>query len=228
MAARLVTRPRHLFILRVALLGASAGFPDCAGVNRQVEEGKNFKDCTFALQSIEQATLAGVDVTNVRSAADLSAADRARILTAYGSGSLPLNMRVNLQVTNPNQDLAALNALDYKILVDGNELATGATTERLEVPGNSTATVTVPIKTDARQAIRNGGAEALGGFALGLADRNRQPTRVTIAVRPSVKFLGATIKKSDYITVDKYVTARQVLDSRNAGLRADSVRAGRP
>ena len=43
----------------------------------------------------------------------------------------------------------------------------------------------------------NGGAEALGGFALGLADRNRQPTRLTIAVRPSVKFLGATFKKAD-------------------------------
>lgn len=209
---------RHL-LLSTALLGAGSTLSNCAGVNRQVEEAKNFQDCTFALQSIEQATLGGVDVTAIRSVADLTVADRARILAAYAGGSLPLTMRVNLQVTNPNSDLAALNTLDYKVLVDGSELATGATTERLEVPGRSTATVTLPITADARQLLRNGGAEALSGFALGLADRNRQPTRVTIAVRPSVKFLGATFKKADYITVDKYVTARQVLD----GTRRDSL-----
>lgn len=214
---------RHLF-LSAALLGAGFSLTHCAGVSRQVEEGKNFQDCTFALQAIEQANLGGVDVTNIRSAADLSAADRARILAAYATGSLPLTMRVNLQVTNPNNELAALNALDYKILVDGSELATGATTERIAVPGHSTATVTVPINADARQALRNGGAEALGGFALGLADRNRQPTRLTIAVRPSVKFLGATFKKADYITVDKYVSAQQVLN----GARRDSLGAPRP
>ncbi|OGX90973.1 LEA type 2 family protein [Hymenobacter coccineus] len=208
------TRPLGLLLLSATLLGPSFSLTNCAGISRQQQEGQNFQNCTFALQSIEQATLGGVDVTNVRSAADLSGADRARVLAAYGTGSLPLNMRVNLQVTNPNQDLAALNVLEYKVLVDGNEIATGATTQRIEVPGNRSAAVTLPISADARQVVANGGAEALGGFALGLADRNRQPTRVTIAVRPSVKFLGATIKSPNYVNVEKDVTARQLLNSR--------------
>ena len=210
--------------LATGLLGALVLGSGCAGVNRQVAEGQNFKDCTFALQSIEQATLGGVDVTNVRSAADLSGADRARILAAYAAGTLPLNMRVNLQVTNPNNAVAALNALDYKILVDGNEV--GATTQRIEVGPNSTATAAVPVNADVRKAVAIGGLESVGNFALGLADRSRQPTRVTIAVRPSVKFLGATFKKPDYITIDKDVTARQVLDARRA--RRDSLTAPRP
>ena len=214
-------RPLARLLLSASLLGAGLAFTNCAGVNRQKEEGQNFKNCTFALQSIEQATLGGVDVTNIRSAADLNPGDRARILAAFATGSLPLNMRVNLQVTNPNGELAALNALDYKVLVDGNEIAAGATTQRIEVPGNSTATVTLPVTADARQVVANGGAEALGGFALGLADRNRQPTRVTIAVRPSVKFLGTTIKNPDYITIGKDVTARQLLNDR--ATRRDSL-----
>lgn len=214
-------------IFSASLLGAALTLgAGCAGVNRQKEEGQNFKNCEFKLQSIEQATLGGVDVTRVRSAADLSAADRARILAAYGTGSLPLNMRVNLQVTNPNSSVAALNALDYKILLDGSEVATGATTERIEVGPNSTAVASIPVNADVRQAVANGGGEALGNFALGLADRSRQPTRVTIALRPSVKFLGATIKSPDYITVDKDVTARQLLDQRRA--RPDSVSTARP
>ena len=212
--------------LTACLLGSGLALTNCAGVNRQVEEAKNFKDCTFALQSVEQATLGGVDVTALRSAADLTLADRARILAAYATGALPLRMRVNLQVTNPNNEVAALNALDYKVLLDGKELATGAITERLEVPANSTATVTVPVSAEAHQLVRDGGAEALGGFALGLADRDRQPSRITIAVRPSVKFLGATFKKSDYVTVDKYITARQLLN--NSAPQRDSLGAARP
>lgn len=219
--ATTLPRPLGRFLLRAALLGTTLTLTDCAGLNRQKEEGKNFQNCNFALQSIEQATLGGVDVTAVRSAADLSPADRARLLAAYATGSLPLNMRVNLQVTNPNSELAALNALDYKVLVDGSEITTGATSQRVEVPANSTTTVTLPITADARKVVANGGAEALGGFALGLADRNRQPTRVTIAVRPSVKILGATIKSPNYITIDKDVTARQLLNDR--ATRRDSL-----
>lgn len=226
MTTKTPTRLLGPMLLSAALLTASLALTDCAGVNRQKQEGQNFKDCTFALQSIAQATLGGVDVANVRAASDLSPADRARILAAYATGSLPLNMRVNLQVTNPNSDPAALNALDYKVLVDGNEIATGATTQRIEVPANSTATVTLPITADARKVVANGGAEALGGFALGLADRNRRPTRVTIAVRPSVKFLGATIKSPNYITIDQDVTARQLLNDR--ATRRDSLGTTRP
>lgn len=213
------------FALAAALCGAVFSAPGCAGVNRQKEEGRNFKNCEFKFEAIEQATLGGVDVTQVRSAADLSTGDRARILAAYATGSLPLNMRVRLQITNPNPELAALNALDYKILLDGNEVATGATTQRIEVPGNGgTALVTVPVNADVRKAAANGGGEALGNFALGLADRDRQPTRVSIAIRPTVNFMGRAIKSPDYITVDKTVTARQLLNDR--ATRRDSL--GRP
>ena len=76
-------------------------------------------------------------------------------------------------------------------------MATGATTQRVEAASNSTALVTLPINADVRKAVANDGLASVGNFALGLADRSRQPTRVTIAVRPSVKFLGATFKKAD-------------------------------
>ena len=84
-------------LLIIALMAVLL-FSRCAGVNRQVEVGKSFKDCVFALESIEQATLGGVDVTNIRSASDLSGADHTRILTAYAAGSLPLNMQMDLQM----------------------------------------------------------------------------------------------------------------------------------
>ena len=227
MTTSFFARPLGLvFSASVGLLGAALSLTNCAGVNRQKEEGQNFKNCEFKLQSIEQATLGGVDVSGVRSAADLSAGDRARILAAYATGSLPLTMRVNLQVTNPNDAVAALNALDYRILVDGNEIATGATTERIEVAAHSTAVASVPVNADVRKALANGGLESVGNFALGLADRNRQPTRVSIAIRPSVKFLGATIKSPNYITVDKDVTARQLINDR--ATRRDSAGTTRP
>lgn len=99
-------------LLIIALLAVLL-FSRCAGVNRHVEIGKNFKDCVFTLESIEQATLGSVDVTNICSASDLSGADHTRILTAYAAGSLLLN----LQVTNPNAGHAVIDTLNYKILL---------------------------------------------------------------------------------------------------------------
>ena len=97
-------------------------------------------------------------------------------------------------------------------MVDGNEIATGATTERIEVAARGTAVAAVPVSADGRQALANGGLESVGSFALGLAARNRQPTRVRVAIRSSVKFMEATIKSPNYIIADKDVTARQFLN----------------
>ena len=66
----------------------------------------------------------------------------------------------------------------------------------------------------------------MGSFALGLAARNRRPTRVRVAIRPSVKFMGPTIKSPNYIIVDKDVTARQLRNDRAA--RRDSRSPTRP
>ena len=60
-------------------------------------------------------------------------------------------------------------------MVDGNEIATGATTERIEVAARGTAVAAVPVNADVRQALANGGLEPVGSFALGWPPATASP-----------------------------------------------------
>ena len=185
------------------------------GISEQVQQAKAFQDVDVRLAAVEQATVAGVDVTQVRQPTDLSTGDRARIVGAYATGNLPLRMRLSLEFRNPNTETAALNELDYIALLDGKQVATGHTTERIEVPANGgVAVAPITLESNLREALGTQAGEAVANFALGLADRDRQPTRLTLRLKPTfVTSSGRRISPGNYVEVNKDFTARQVRDA---------------
>ncbi|WP_426492137.1 LEA type 2 family protein [Hymenobacter sp. 102] len=206
-----VTKPR----LPLALLGLLLilGLSRC-GISEQVQQAKAFKNAQFRLASVQQATMAGVDVTQVRRPGDLSTVDKARLASAYATGNLPLRMLVNLEIRNPNDETAALNELDYIALIDGKQVATGRTTQRIEVAPNGTTLAPVTVESNLREAMGERSAEALADLVLGLADRDRQPLRLTMRVRPTfITSNGRRIAPAGYVDVNKDFTAGEVLDA---------------
>jgi hypothetical protein len=180
-----------------------------------VQQAKAFKDADIRLASIEQATVAGVDVLRIRKASDLSILDQARLATSYASGNMPLRMRVNLEVRNPNDETAALNELDYIALIDGKQIATGHTTERIEVaPNGGLATVPVTLESNLHEALGKQSGGSLTDFVLGLASQDQQSMRLTLRLRPTfITSNGRRITPTGYINVNKDFTAREALDA---------------
>ncbi len=215
--------PRHRRAVRAfAGVLAVAGLSQC-GIHEQVQQARAFKNVDVRLSSVDQATVGGVNVLNLRQTADLSTAGRALLLAAYTSGSLPLRMRVSLEFRNPNSETAALNEFDYIALIDNKEVAKGHTTQRIEVPANGgVTTAPVLIEGNLRQALGEQSGESLANFALGLTDRDRRPLRFTLKLKPTfITSSGRRISPPGYSMVEKEFTARQALD---AVSRPDSVR----
>lgn len=46
------------------------------------------------------------------------------------------NALINLEITNPTNEVAAINQFEYRLLLAGSELATGLINQRVEVPAN--------------------------------------------------------------------------------------------
>ncbi|HEX8350086.1 MAG TPA: hypothetical protein VF598_08985 [Hymenobacter sp.] len=207
-------REQHRFLLAILAVFLVLGLSSC-GISEQVQQAKAFQNADIRLASVEQATVAGVDVLHIRQASDVSILDQARIAAAYTSGNLPLRMRVNLEVRNPSAEMAALNELDYIALIDGKQVATGRTTERIEVaPNGGVAIAPVTMASNLRETLGEQSGESLTSFVLGLADRDKQPLRVTLRLKPSfVTSKGRRISPPGYINVDKDFTASQVLDA---------------
>lgn len=207
---------QHRFLLVASSLFLMLGL-SCCGINEQVKEAKAFKDADIRLASIDQATLAGVDVLRIRKPSDLSILDQARLATSYASGNLPLRMRVNLEVRNPNTEMAALNELAYIALIDGKQIATGQTTERIEVaPNGGLATVPVTLESNLNETLGKDSGKSITDFVLGLADRDQESMRLTLRLKPTfITSSGRRIAPPGYINVEKDFTARQALDAVN-------------
>jgi propanediol dehydratase large subunit len=197
-----------------AALGLGGAITGC-GISEQVQQAKAFESAEIRLASVEQASVAGVDVTQIRRPGDLSTLDKARLAAAYASGNLPLRMRLTLEIRNPNDELAALNELDYIALLDGRQVATGHTAERIEVPANGgVALAPLTLESNLRETVGESSGEALANLVLGLTDQDRQPLRLTLRIRPTfVTSRGRRITPAGYINVTKEFTASQVLDA---------------
>ncbi|MGI4741170.1 MAG: hypothetical protein ACRYG7_38880 [Janthinobacterium lividum] len=214
-------KPRLAMQAAAGLL-AVASLSQC-GIQEQVQQAKAFKNVDVRLASVDQATVGGVNVLNMRQAGDLGTAERTLLAAAATAGNLPLRMRVNLEFRNPNSETAALNEFDYIALIDDKEIAQGHTTQRIEVPANG-GLVTAPImvESDLRKAMGQQSGESLANFALGLTDRNREPLRFTLKLKPTfITSSGKRISPPGYTKVEKEFTPTQAL---NAVSRPDSVR----
>ncbi|UOG72863.1 LEA type 2 family protein [Hymenobacter tibetensis] len=196
-------------------------FSSC-GISEQVQQAKAFKGAQIRLASVDQATVAGIDVTQIRQPSDVSTVDKARLVAAYAAGNIPLRMRVNLEIRNPNDEVAALNELDYVALIDGKQVATGRSTERIEVAAGGTTIAPLTLESNLREAVGEESGEALANLIFGLADRDRQPVRLTMRVRPTfITSSGRRITPAGYIDLDKEFTTTEVL---NAIDRRDSLK----
>ena len=206
----------------VAGLLAVASLSQC-GIQEQVQQAKAFKNVDVRLASVDQATVGGVNVLNLRQAGDLGTAERALLAAAATAGNLPLRMRVNLEFRNPNSETAALNEFDYIALIDDKEVAKGHTNQRIEVPANGGVVMApVLVESDLRKAMGEQSGESLANFALGLTDRDREPLRFTLKLKPTfITSSGKRISPPGYSKVEKEFTAAQALD---AATRPDSVR----
>jgi hypothetical protein len=206
----------------VAGLLAVASLSQC-GISEQVQQAKAFKNVDVRLASVDQATVGGVNVLNLRQAGDLGTAERALLAVAATSGNLPLRMRVNLEFRNPNAETAALNEFDYIALIDGKEVAKGHTNQRIEVPANGgLVTAPIEVQSNLREALGEQSGESLSNFALGLTDRDKEPLRFTLKLKPTfITSSGKRISPPGYSKVEKEFTAAQALD---AVSRPDSVR----
>ncbi len=183
-------------------------FSQC-GVNKQIGQAKALGDCRYTIGSADSVYLAGTDVRQFRRLEDLNPARFPRLAAGLLTRNVPLDARINLDITNPTNKLAAINQLEYRILLAGQELFTGFLNQRIEVqPGGGRTRVPVRINANAYQLFTDPKTrdaftqlvQNLGGAA------NTQPSKLTIKIKPTLTLGNKAINYPGYITIDQEVT----------------------
>lgn len=202
-------------ILFTTMIAASAVMISC-GVGKQVSAAKTFADCKYDLASIDSVYIAGIDIRefkNIRSFSDLDLARYPGVALALLRKNVPLDLRVNLDITNPTRNRAAINQLEYKVLLTKSEIFSGFLNQLIEVmPG--TASTRVPIKLNANvyQLINNNETrDEFVNMVMSLTGKSTaKPTKFTVKVKPTIDLAGKQVNYPGYITFEKEITSSMV------------------
>ena len=172
-------------------------------VVKQVEQMANLVNCKFRIQSVQNLTLAGVNVQQVKKMSDLNLADTQKLLSAVLKQSFPLNMTLQVEAKNPNTSSAGMNKLDWILLIDNIEMARGALNQRVVIPGNQgIATIPLQLSTDLKKVLTGRSTDAFINFGLNLAGAGNKPTRITLRLKPTIIVGQVTLNYPDYISVN--------------------------
>lgn len=175
---------------------------------RSIRELKNLSKCQFRINTVKNITLAGVNIQSIRRFSDLNLKDAAKVGTALASGNLPLGMTVNLEVKNPNKQLAAMNRLEWIALVDEYEVLNGIVSQRVEVePNGGVATVPLAISTNLRSVLKALGKAEILDFGMGLTDQSDRPSRVALKLKPTIMVGKHSVQYPGWLTVKREFTS---------------------
>ncbi|MDX2002461.1 MAG: hypothetical protein SFW35_08510 [Chitinophagales bacterium] len=172
---------------------------------KTIKELTAFAKCKFRHTTINNVTLAGVDVKKVKNYKDLNLTDAGKVTANVVRGKLPLQFTINVEIKNPNNQLAAVNKLEWIALINDVEISQGNLNKRLEIaPNGGTATLPLTISSDLVKLLGKDNREKLWDFAFGLSNEDGSPSKkITLKVKPTIMVGKMAITYPGYIKLSK-------------------------
>jgi hypothetical protein len=174
----------------------------------QLQQMSNMTKCEFRIQKVSNIELAGIFIQEKKSYADLNLLDAGKIATSLASGNLPLKLKLMIDIRNPNPTLAAMNKLDWILLIDDIEMLRGISNQRVEIPPQQTTTMPLEFQIDLKQVLTGESANTIYNFAFNLAGAGGEPTRVSLKAKPTILIGSIPVTYPGYITIKKDFTSK--------------------
>lgn len=169
---------------------------------RQIKYAANLAKCDFRLKDVSNIKLADIDVQKIESWSDIGFMDIAKLTAAFAQGSLPLNLNLNVEIRNPNTELAALNRLDWILMNDETQIAEGTTNQRVEVQANGgIAVMTLSISSDVTKVLSGQSLQSLVNLVLNMTDSGGKPTKLMLKAKPYISVGKKIITYPGYINI---------------------------
>jgi hypothetical protein len=187
-----------IFVLLIVITVSSCSiFNDIGGMY-------NFAKCDFRLKSVENIHLAGVNVQNIANKSQLSPINVAQLIAAVASNQFPLEFVLNMEIKNPNNQKAVMNAMEWILLIDDIEMTKGRLDKRVEImPNNQIATMPLNFNFDLKKVLSGKSADAIINFGLNLAGAGNSPTRIKLKAKPSMIIGNYSVPYPGYITISQ-------------------------
>ena len=149
----------------------------------------------YRYRSLNNIQLSGL---NLGDASGISLSNLATIATILSGGSgmqtIPFNMTLNMDVTNPNTTAAFLDALDYAIQINDMEFVEGKMDIPIRIEPGETKVIGVPISVDLKSIMNRYSQERVASEMSGFLGITPNETSVSVKLWPKF-FVGETLVK---------------------------------
>jgi len=193
-----------LCILAISIFGC--------GINKQAQQIKALENCTYKIKNVNQITLAGSDLGRLINQQDFNLASLPGVALGLLRKDIPLRANLNLEITNPSGNLAAINQFEYKILVNNTDLAEGIVNQAVSIPQGQTVTVPVQMSSNIYGLISNGNVlNDIVKAAQKGAKSDDKLGLLTIKIKPTIMIGNTPVKYPGYITINKDISSKILL-----------------
>lgn len=169
---------------------------------RALKEIKALQKCAFQATGIENIELAGYEMKNKKSITDFSFLEGAKIGKDYAEKKLILSYTIPIKANNPNEQLAALNRLEWKLMFDNIEILNGISSKRIEIPAQQTSTFPLDIKMNISDLLSKKSFQELQKLAFNLENEYKKGNRLFLKVKPYLRVGKKQIPYPGFIKVD--------------------------
>ncbi|WP_316832895.1 hypothetical protein [Pedobacter aquatilis] len=182
------------------------------GINQQAQQIKALEACTYKVKNVNQITLAGADLAKLINQQDFNLASLPGVALGLLRKDIPLRANLNLEITNPSGNLAAINQFEYKILVNNTDLAEGLVNQAVSIPQGQTVTVPVQMGSNIYSLISNGNVlnDVIKAAQKG-SKSDEKLGLLTIKIKPTIMIGNTPVKYPGYITINKDISSKILL-----------------
>lgn len=184
-------------------------FAGC-GINKQAKQLQTLEDCIYEIRSADSVYVAGRDVSRMIRNNSINLSSMPEFAWAYLQKDVPLKARINLKITNPTNQDAAINRFEYMVLIKDQQIASGQVNQKVSVAAGDSITVPVSISANIYQILSNGKTmQEIIDFMKGGNDAATEKKGiVTLKIKPSIAIGKSLVNYPGYITVEKEVSSK--------------------
>ncbi|WP_343530457.1 hypothetical protein [Pedobacter sp.] len=182
------------------------------GINKQAQQIKALEKCDYRITDATDITIAGTDVRKLMDGGSVNTLSIPGIALGMLRKDIPLRAKLNLEISNPSNALAAINNFDYIVLINRQEVFNGSVNQSVNIGAGQTTRVPVQVNANIYQFLTdNKMLTDIGTFIGGATNGSEKKGLVTLKIRPSIKVGGGLVKYPGYITIDKEVSSKILL-----------------
>jgi LEA14-like dessication related protein len=191
-----------LFFLSIVILSC--------GINKQAQQLQTLEDCKYEIRSADSIYVAGRDLSKMINNKTINLSSMPEFAWAYLRKDVPLKARINMKISNPTKEEAAINRFEYQVSIKGQQLANGVVNQKISIPPGDSITVPVTINANIYQILSNGNTmQQIIDFMKGGNDSATEKKGiVTVKIKPSIAIGNSLVNYPGYITIDKEVSSK--------------------